>query len=71
MAVPYGIYELLLNRGTVYVGTNKDTSELATDTIAKWWRTASNDYTGKHRLLNLADGGDSNSARGKAWKAFV
>ena len=71
MAVPYGIYELLRNRGTVYVGTNKDTSELATDAIAKWWRTANKDYTDKHRLLILADGGGSNSARGKAWKAFV
>ncbi len=71
MAVPYGIYELLLNRGTVYVGTNKDTAELATDAIAQWWRAAGKDYSNKHRLLILADGGGSNSARGRAWKAFV
>jgi hypothetical protein len=71
MAVPYGIYELLLNRGTVYVGTNTDTAELATDAIAQWWRAAGKDYTGKHRLLILADDGGSNSARGRAWKAFV
>ena len=71
MAVPYGIYEVLLNRGTVYVGTNKDTAELATDAIAQWWRLAGKDYTGKQHLLILADGGGSNSARCRAWKAFV
>ncbi len=71
MAVPYGIYELLLNRGTVYVGTNKDTAELATDAIAQCWRSAGKDCASKHRLLILADGGGSNSARGRAWKVFV
>ena len=67
MAVPYGIY----NRGTVYVGTNTDTAELATDAIAQWRRAAGKDYTSKYRLLILANGGGSISACGREWKAFV
>ena len=40
MAVPYGIYELQLNRGTVYVGTNADTPQFAAESIARWWHSA-------------------------------
>ncbi len=29
MAVPYGIHEMQLNRGDVYVGTNADTPQIA------------------------------------------
>lgn len=71
MAVPYGIYELQLNRGNVYVGTNADTPEFAAESIARWWQSAQTDYAGAQRLLILADGGGSNGARSRAWKAFV
>lgn len=71
MAVPYGIYELQLNRGTVYVGTNVDTSEFAAESIARWWRTAQKDYVGAKSLLFLADGSGSNGVRCRAWKAFI
>jgi len=37
-AVPYGIYDALNNRGTVYVGNSADTSAFAVDAIAGWWQ---------------------------------
>ena len=33
-AVPYGVYDLIHNRGFVYVGTSGDTPAFATDAIA-------------------------------------
>jgi len=71
IAVPYGVYELLRNRGHVFVGTSYETAEFAADSIARWWRYAKNDYANPQRLLILADGGGGNSARSRAWKAFV
>jgi len=37
-AVPYGIYDLTHNHGTMYVGSSGDTAQFAVDTIARWWR---------------------------------
>jgi hypothetical protein len=37
-AVPYGIYDVLHNRGTVYVGTSAETAAFAVDAIAGWWQ---------------------------------
>ena len=71
IAVPYGIYELLLNRGHVFVGTTFETPEFAADSIAQWWRYAKKDYGNPKRLLILADGGGGNGSRLRAWKAFV
>ena len=71
MAVPYGIYELQLNRGNVYVGTNADTPQFAAESIARWWQSSQRDYIGAQRLLILADGGGSNGVRCRAWKAFI
>jgi Rhodopirellula transposase DDE domain len=36
-AVPYGIYDLTHNRGTVYVGSSADTPEFAVAALARWW----------------------------------
>ena len=36
-AVPYGIYDLAHNRGTVYVGQSADTPRFAVDLLARWW----------------------------------
>ena len=68
-AVPYGIYDLTHNRGTVYVGQSADTPRFAVDMIARWWvdegRVA---YPEASELLILADSGGSNSARSRVWK---
>jgi hypothetical protein len=69
IAVPYGVYDLQANRGTLFVGTSSDTPEFAVDCIEKWWRTE-----GQHRhphekhLIILADGGGSNASNSRTFK---
>lgn len=69
LAVPYGIYDIPANRGTVFVGMSHDTPQFAVDAIATWWR-----YEGQRRyhraqhLTILADSGGSNGATSRAWK---
>mgnify|MGYP002280029997 CR=1 FL=1 len=66
-AVPYGIYDVHANRGTVFVGTSIDTPRFAVDSIEAWWLTeAMVRYINAKELVILADG--SNSSRSRAWK---
>ncbi len=68
-AVPYGIYDLTHNRGTVYVGASADTPRFAVDVIARWWESQGQAaFPGADRLLVLADGGGSNGCRPRLWK---
>ena len=68
-AIPFGIYDLLANRGTVYVGTSSDTAEFAVDAIEAWWiGEACTRYEGAKELTILADGGGSNAATNRLWK---
>jgi hypothetical protein len=69
IAVPYGVYDLQANRGTLFVGTSYDTPEFAVDCVEKWWRSEGQQrYAGVDRLAILADGGGSNGSRCRAWK---
>lgn len=69
MANPYGIYDLVGNRGSVFVGTSHDTPRFAADNIARWWRHGGREhYPNASQLLILADSGGSNGARVRAWK---
>ncbi len=71
-AVPYGVYDLLHNRGYVYVGQSADTAEFAVDVIAQWWTTfGRQDFPEAPGLLVLCDGGGSNGWRSRLWKAHV
>ena len=68
-AVPYGIYDLVHNRGTVYVGHSADTPTFAVDNIAHWCATELPErFPHATRLLIEADSGGSNSARSRVWK---
>jgi hypothetical protein len=68
-AVPYGIYDLARNRGTVYVGQSADTPRFAVDLLARWWVDEGQAaYPEARELLILADSGGSNSARSRVWK---
>ena len=70
VAIPYGIYDLIRNEGYVCVGTSRDTSEFAVDSIRTWWQKAgSRYYPDADRLLVLADCGGSNGYRIRLWKA--
>jgi hypothetical protein len=69
VAIPYGIYDLLANRGAVFVGISHDTPCFAAHSIAEWWRREGADrYARARRLLVLADNGGSNGRRCWAWK---
>jgi len=69
IAVPYGIYDLRSNRGTVVIGTSYDTPAVAVDAIATRWRIEGQKrYRGARRLAILADSGGSNGPTCRAWK---
>jgi hypothetical protein len=69
LAVPYGIYDIQANRGSVFVGASHDTAQFAVSSIAKWWRyDGSARYSKAKELLILADCGGSNGYRCRAWK---
>jgi len=68
-AVPYGIYDLIHNRGCVYVGTSADTPQFAVDAITAWWQKEGRvAFPQADYLLILADAGGSNGYRPRAWK---
>ncbi len=68
-AVPYGIYDVGRNHGTVYVGTSADTPRFAVDVLARWWQEVGRaTYPAADRLLLLADAGGSNGCRSRLWK---
>jgi hypothetical protein len=64
VAIPHAIYDIARNEGYVIIGTSRDTSEFACDSIRSWW-----DKFGKAHnpnadsILMLMDGGGSNSSR--------
>lgn len=69
IAVPYGLYDVVANTGTVVVGTSSETPAFAVQSIATWWRyRGCHQYAGKQQLLILADGGGANGYRVRAWK---
>ena len=68
-AIPYGIYDLVHNRGFVNVGIDHDTAEFAVESIRRWWQQSGRAlYPGKSELLITADGGGSNGVRNRLWK---
>ena len=69
-AVPYGIYDIADNKGWVSVGVDHDTAAFAVNTIRRWWSTMGQErYPNAKRLMITADGGGSNGARVRLWKA--
>jgi hypothetical protein len=69
VSIPYGVYDLLANRGSVFLGVSHDTSAFAVHSIAGWWkREGAVRYRRARQLLILADTGGSNSCRRHAWK---
>ena len=68
-AIPYGIYDLVHNRGFVNVGIDHETAEFAVESIRRWWHEVGKAlYPGKQKLLITADGGGSNGVRNRLWK---
>jgi Rhodopirellula transposase DDE domain len=68
-AVPYGIYDLQHNRGTVYVGQSADTPTFAVDNLLDWCQTElPQRFPGATEVFIEADGGGSNASRSRVFK---
>jgi Rhodopirellula transposase DDE domain len=71
-AVPYGIYDVRSNCGSVYVGTSADTPEFAVSALARWWSDVGRQrFPHATQLLILADAGGSNSCRSRSFKLHL
>lgn len=70
--VPYGAYDINLNKGFVNVGISSDTAEFAVESIRKWWRQLGQKHYPKAKeLLITADSGGSNGYRNRGWKYYL
>jgi hypothetical protein len=68
-AIPYGVYDILHNKGYVNVGIDHDTSVFAIQSIRNWWFSMGiNSFYNAKRLLITADCGGSNGYRRKLWR---
>lgn len=64
VVIPHGIYDLTHNCGYINIGTSKDTSEFACDSLRNWWyNLGQHMYPIATSILILCDGGGSNSSR--------
>jgi hypothetical protein len=69
IAIPYGIYDVRANRGTVFVGTSHDTADFAADNLVRWWQSEGRArYPQARELLVLADGGGSNAPQNRSFR---
>lgn len=71
-AVPYGTYDVTLNKGFVSVGISSDTAEFSTESIRQWWKQLGiKSYPKAKELLITADSGGSNGSRNRGWKYYL
>jgi len=62
--VPHGVYDIALNKAHVNLGTSRDTTEFACDSLAHWWQNwGRHDHAQARQLLILCDGGGSNPSQ--------
>lgn len=70
--VPYGAYDINLNKGFINVGISSDTAEFAVESIRQWWKQLGiKHYPKAKELLITADSGGSNGYRNRGWKYFL
>jgi hypothetical protein len=63
VVIPHGLYDLKRNSGYLNLGTSRDTSEFAGDSIWQWWSALGQfQYPDAKSLMLLCDGGGSNSS---------
>jgi len=71
-AVPYGAYDIHLNKGFVNVGVSNDTAEFAVESIKQWWKQLGKKHYPKAKeLLITVDSGGSNGYKNRGWKYFL
>ncbi len=68
--IPHGIYDIKHNKGFINLGTSRDTSEFACDSLRNWWYSiGQHDYPDATEILIRCDGGGSNSSLHYIFKA--
>lgn len=66
---PYGIYDLVHNRGFVNVGIDHDTAAFSVESIRRWWKNfGQKEYPHATTLMITADGGGSNGRKNRLFK---
>lgn len=71
-AIPYGTYDVALNKGFVNVGITADTAEFAVESIRQWWKQLGKRHYPKCKeLLICADSGGSNGKNRRGWKYYL
>ena len=64
VGIPHTLYDIERNEAYVTIGTSRDTSEFACDSIRHWWyHYGIKHYSEATSILMLMDGGGSNSSR--------
>ena len=67
--VPYGIFDLGLNEGHLFIGNSRDTAEFAVQCLRNWWYdTGCKSYKTTNPILIICDGGGSNASRSHLFK---
>ncbi len=67
---PYGVFDIKGNLGFINLGTSKDTSKFAVESIRRWWFLMGKEvHPFAQRLMITADSGGSNGYRRRLWKA--
>jgi len=68
-AVPYGVYDIVRNKGWVSIGISNDTAAFAVASIKKWWHGIGHaSYPNAKKLMLTADCGGSNGVRVRLFK---
>ncbi|MEK6948620.1 MAG: ISAzo13 family transposase [Nanoarchaeota archaeon] len=66
---PYGVYDIIKNKGWVNVGIDHDTASFAVESIRQWWNSmGKKEYQKAGTILITADAGGSNGVRNRLWK---
>ena len=64
VVIPHAIYDLTRNKGFINLGTSRDTSEFACESLQAWWQTQGQyDYPNATKILMICYGGGSYSSR--------
>lgn len=61
-AIPFGVYDISMNKGYVSVGITHDTAEFVAESIYRFFAEIKADHPHANTLYLLCDGGGSNSA---------
>lgn len=71
-AIPYGLYDVVRNRGFVGVGTSHETAAFGVDCLTLWYRREGRyRYRDAEELLLLCDNGGCNGSRNRLWKCEI